>query len=53
MDFVLEVNQVLMILKVWTVTRIKASLRSKKIVITDKSIALDMHDFLIRGAKKK
>ncbi len=39
--------------KVWTVTRIKASLKTKKIIITDTSAALDMHDYLIRNAKNK
>ncbi len=39
--------------KDWTVTRIKASLKTKKIVITDTSAVLDMHDYLIRSAKNK
>jgi len=39
--------------KAWTVTRIKASLKTKKIIITDTSAVLDMHDYLIRNAKNK
>ncbi len=39
--------------KTWTVTRIKASLKSKKIIITDSSAVLDMHDYLIRSTKNK
>lgn len=37
--------------KTWTVTRIKASLKTKKVIITDTSAVLDMHDYLIRATK--
>jgi hypothetical protein len=39
--------------KNWTVTRIKASLKTKKIIITDTSAIIDLHDYLIRNAKNK
>ncbi len=39
--------------KNWTVTRIKSSLKNKKVVITDTSAVIDMHDYLIRSAKTK
>lgn len=39
--------------KVWTVTRIKAFLKTKKIIITDTSAVLNMHDYLLRSAKNK
>ncbi len=39
--------------KNWTVTSIKASLKNKKIVITDTSVVIDLHDYLIRSAKNK
>lgn len=39
--------------KAWTVTRIKASLKSKKVIITDSSAILDMHDYLVRTCKNK
>ena len=34
-------------------TRITASLKTRKVKITDKSIVLDMHDYLLRNVKSK
>lgn len=39
--------------KNWTVTRIQASLRTKKITFTDQSFIFDMKDYLIRNVKSK
>ena len=34
-------------------TRIKASLNTKKVIITDTSTVLDLHNYLLRNAKNK
>ena len=39
--------------KAWTVTRIKANIKTRKITITDKSAVLDMHNYLVRSCKNK
>jgi hypothetical protein len=39
--------------KNWTVTRIQASLKTKKITFTDQSFVFDMYDYLIRNVKSK